>query len=268
MKKKYTIFAILLLTFVVAISALTILFFNEKKEHIQFGVAANMDYATQIVLSDDLLLKSEIKITDSSLVVTGIYHDGIRLYILITYNNSDENAENITDAGLFKIQSGDHFNIADFLFSAESISVVTGESVNDFLIVFNEIDPNLSGFILMYGQNSKTDMFEVKRNEANMIEPNIVYEEVRLKSIKFGTTSTLINCNINAFIDANSFQFQIENEVFTTYVVNRNENNFSILIPLNLQENTVGTLISNSNNGNIELRVPIKFENRDESSLM
>ncbi len=247
--------------------ALFILYFpNTQKNTEQVGTASNMDYATQKVISEDLLLKKNLEFTNHLLTMTGIYFDGVRLYIAISNNGFQ--TEKITDPALFKIQSGNSSYIADLLIDQESISKVSGDESNIFLIVFNAIDSGLSNCILTYDESEKTDAFDIGNDKAELVKLEIAYEEIYLNYVQYGTTSTLVNCKITAFIDAGSFQFQTIDGVYPAYVVHKKGNNFSILIPLQLQEKSEGTLISNSNNGNVELRVPIKFEKGDDKSLM
>ena len=75
-----------------------------------------------------------------------------------------------------------------------------------------------------------------------------------LNYAKFGTTSTMINCDIIAFADCSSFKFKTKDNTCTAYLIKKSKNNYSFLIPLELKETSDGYLIGEDENGNVKLR--------------
>lgn len=85
---------------------------------------------------------------------------------------------------------------------------------------------------------------------------------------QFGTTSTVINCNIDAFIEDASFKFKTKDNTCTAYLIKKSGNNYSFLIPLKLNEASQGYLIANDENGNVKLREVVSFKSNDSDEIL
>lgn len=85
---------------------------------------------------------------------------------------------------------------------------------------------------------------------------------------EFGTTGTVINCDIDAFIEDSSFKFKTKDNICTVYLIKISGNNYSLLIPLKLDEASEGYLIVNDKNGNVKLREIVSLKINDSNEML
>lgn len=216
-----------------------------------------LDLATQNVITDNLLIKNDNSSSNKSLTVNSYYYDGIRLYLSVFLQDAKD-----LKPDSFCLKSNSFEANADIVYSPENIESVTGEKEENYIVIFNCLAENSTKYSLSYGDIS-TDEFYINENSVGNLEINTESDVVNLKYVKFGTTCTLINCDISAIIDGSSFKFQVENNIFPAYLVSKDENNYSLLVPMSLYEGSEGYLIVNDQKGNVELRALIKLESKD-----
>ncbi len=114
----------------------------------------------------------------------------------------------------------------------------------------------------------QTKEFFIKGNIAKHKNIETANEEMTFNFAQFGTTSTVINCNIDAFIEDASFKFKTKDNICTAYLIKKSGNNYSFLIPLKLNEASQGYLIANDENGNVKLREVVSFKNNDSDEIL
>lgn len=264
MKKERTLIIFLGINVVLFIITVASTYLNKNMPTEGRYSASYVDFASQAVISNDLMAKENLPFSDSSLMLTGYYFDGVRLYISIT---ADQAKETHMSPSFFCAKFGNFIQTASIIYSSETIAKVTGEETQEFIVVFDPIGfENVTKCAIIYKEISSTGLFSINKVITETYEICTSSEEAPLFYAKFGTTSTLINCCITSFIDAHSFQFQTANGVYPAYLIDQTGNNYSILIPFQLNEKSEGFFISNTEDGDVELRVPINFENGNPES--
>lgn len=250
--------ALICIALVSVIVLLCVLFFAKAKNP-PITVAqplVNFDKAMVKVLEKGLMqspVKADYQNEDYK--IDGCCFDGIRLYIMI--NSSLECKDS------FSVKTGGKNFAADVFASGGEKNKPLEEG--KYFIVFNTLPgADLSDMVLCYENQDICD-FAVNDSFAKEEEALAYFEELQLLGIKFGKTSTLINCKISANIEGRSFQIVKDDEVIKAYVVSRSEDTFSLLIPDEINKDAQFDLISNNENS-AELRIPINLAQIDFSA--
>lgn len=264
--KKVTVFSTI--TVAILISAIFVFSVHNKSSTPDTPAVAvtDVDFATQTVISENLFQESDIQFSNNSLNVNGYYFDGIRLYISISSNNKERKFD--LEPSSFCLKSENNEQNADIVYKAEDIERVIGENTDDFIVIFNSFNYNSDAKFLISYNNSNTEWFYIKETVARHYEIGRSNEEMILNYADFGTTSTLLNCNLNAFPEGSSFKFQTKDGVYTVYLIKKDRNNYSFLIPLKLNELSEGYLIVNGQDKNVELRAFVNFAKSDPESVI
>ena len=95
----------------------------------------SVDLATQTVISENLLIESNIQFSNKELSLNSYYFDGNRLYISVT----SEKSKSLTDFNLnsFYINSKSYKKRADIIYNSKELEAITGEKTSFALVVFN-----------------------------------------------------------------------------------------------------------------------------------
>lgn len=221
----------------------------------------SVDLATQTVISENLLIESNIQFSNKELNLNSYYFDGNRLYISV----ASEKSKSLNDLNLnsFYINSKSYKKRADIIYNCKELEAIIGEKTNFALVVFNSFKYDKQNKYYVSYNDLNTKEFFIKGNIAKHKNIETANEEMTFNFAEFGTTSTVINCNIDAFIEDSSFKFKTKDNICTAYLIKKSGNNYSFLIPLKLNEASQGYLIANDENGNVKLREVVSFKSND-----
>lgn len=247
------------LAFIVVIFSVVLLYIlfsvksNNKPTAVELQPTKSFDKAMLNVIESNLMQKiSETDYKNRDYHIDGYYFDGIRLYLKIK--------SIIECKDSFSIKTnGNEFSADIFVSGNKEFSLLKdGENFITFNSVFGA---DLSDLILCYN-NQEICRFSIKDEFAKETLVEAYFEELQLSGVYFGKTSTLINCKISANIEGNSFQIMKDGDVHNVYILNRSEDIFSLLIPVQTDKNSKFDLISN-NNSRTELRIALDLAHAD-----
>lgn len=226
---------------------------NNKSTSVELKSEKSYDKAMLYVIDNNLMQEfSETEYKNRDYQIDGYYFDGIRLYLKIKSTLECKDSFSIKT-------NGKEFKADIFVSGNKEFSLLKdGENFAVFNSVFGA---DLSDLILCCN-NQKICRFSIKDEFAKETLSEAYFEELHLNSVYFGKTSTLINCKISANIKGNSFQIMKDGEVHNVYILNRSEDIFSLLIPVQTDKNSKFDLISNNNNST-ELRIAIDLAYAD-----
>lgn len=266
MNKKAITFSAILVTILICSLLASAL---HLKNHVDTSPAKNVesvDLATQTVISENLLIESDIQFSNKELNLNSYYFDGNRLYISVTSKKS----KSLNDINLnsFYINSKSYKKRADIIYNCKELEAIIGEKTNFALVVFNSLKYDKQNKYYVSYNDLNTKEFFIKGNIAKHKNIETVNEEMTFNFAQFGTTSTVINCNIDAFIEDASFKFKTKDNICTAYLIKKSGNNYSFLIPLKLNEASQGYLIANDENGNVKLREVVSFKSNDSDEIL
>ena len=267
MKKKLAVFSTIIVVILIGVISISVLHHKSQIPDSPATLVSKVDFATQTVISENLFLKNNIQFSNGLLKLNGYYFDGNRLYISISFNNSEALSD--LNKNSFYLKSKNYEKNADMIYDSEDIENVIGRKTNDYIVIFNSFNYSSKIKYFISYNDSNTEEFYIKESIAQHQEIGTSNEEMILNFAEFGTTSTLINCDISAFLDEeSSFQFQTKDDICTAYLIKKEENNYSLLIPLKLSDLSEGYLIVNGQDGNVKLRAFLNFTENDPDSLI
>lgn len=266
MNKKAITFSAILVTILICSLLASALHLNN---HVDTSPAKNVesvDLATQTVISENLLIESDIQFSNKELNLNSYYFDGNRLYISVT----SEKSKSLTDFDLnsFYINSKSYKKRADIIYNCKELEAIIGEKTNFALVIFNSFKYDEQNKYFVSYNDSHTKEFFIKGTIAKHKNIETANEEMTFNFAQFGTTSTVINCNIDAFIEDSSFKFKTKDNICTAYLIKKSGNNYSFLIPMKLNEASQGYLIANDENGNVKLREVVNFKSNDSDEIL
>lgn len=264
--KKYVTFTLITIAILISIISIAILLFKSETPTTPAVAVSDVDIATQTVISEKLIVENCIRFTNGSLKLNGYYFDGNRLYISI--HLSDNEILSDLNPNSFCLKSKDDEKNADIVYNSKDIECVIGEKTNNCIVVFNHFNYKSDIKYCMSYNELITENFYIKENSAKHHEIGTSSEEVTLNFADFGTTSTLLNCDINAFIEGFSFQFQTKDAVCTVYLTKKDGDNYSFLIPMKLNEVSEGYLIVNGRDENVELRAFVSLATKNPNAVI
>lgn len=226
---------------------------NNKPTTAELQPAKAYDKAMLNVIENNLMQKlSETEYKNQDYQVDGYYFDGIRLYLKIKSTIECKDG--------FSIKTSGNEISADIIVQGDKENSLLKDG--EYFAVFNSVfGADLSDLVL-YCNNQEVCRFTVNDVFAKETLAETYFEELQLNSVYFGKTSTLINCKISANIEGNSFQIIKDEEVHNVYIINRSEDTFSLLIPLEMDKDAQFHLISNNNNS-VELRIAVNLAYAD-----
>lgn len=266
MKKKIAIFGTITIAILISVIFVSAVHNKSAIPETSAIVVSDVDVATQTVISENLFQKSDIQFPNNSLHLNGYYFDGVRLYILISSDNNEIKRD--LKPNSFCVKSKSNEQNADIIYSDEDISPVIGKKTDDFIVIFNSFNYSSDTKYFISYNDSDTEGFYIKENIAQHHDIGTSNEEMILNFADFGTTSTLLNCDLSAFLEESSYQFKTSDGVCTAYLIKKDGNNYSFLIPLKLNELSEGYLIVNGSDGNVKLRTYVNFGKGDPESVM
>lgn len=242
--------AVAFITVIFSAALLSVFIFikaNNKPTAVEMQSAKSYDKAMLNVIENNLMQKvSEADYKNQDYRIDGYYFDGIRLYLKIKSTIECEDG--------FSIKTNGIEFVTDIFVSGnkEDPLLKDGEK----FIVFNSVFSADLSDLMLCCNNQEICRFAVKDGFAKENLAEAYFEELQLNGVYFGKTSTLINCKISANIKGNFFQIMKDGEVHNVYILNRSENIFSLLIPLEMDKDTQFDLISNNENS-AELRIAV-----------
>ena len=131
----------------------------------------SVDLATQTVISENLLIESNIQFSNKELSLNSYYFDGNRLYISVT----SEKSKSLTDFNLnsFYINSKSYKKRADIIYNSKELEAITGEKTSFALVVFNSFKYDKQNKYYVSYNDLNTKEFFIKGNIAKHknIEP-------------------------------------------------------------------------------------------------
>lgn len=252
-KTKIAVAFIVVLFSAVLLSVLISVKTNNKPTTAELKSAKGYDKAMLNVIENNLMQEiSEPEYINRDYQVDAYYFDGIRLYLKIKSTSECKDSFSIKT-------SGNEFSADIFVPGDKENSLLKD---GEYFAVFNSVfGADLSDLVLCCN-NREVCRFAVNDGFAKETLAEAYFEELQLNSVYFGKTSTLINCKISANIEGNSFQIIKDGEVHNVYIINRSEDSFSLLIPLEMDKNAQFHLISNNNNS-VELRIAVNLAYAD-----
>lgn len=210
------------------------------------------DYATLNVFENKLMQPNRmITYNTSDFEILSNYFDGVRLYINV------KSTVNCKDA--FSIKSKECFFENSVFLSNDETSCITD---NSYVIIFNSIQNADLSDLRLYYDKEEICKFGINDNFANKFISKSYFEEMQLNWIQFGKTSTIINCKIAANIQGKSFLVEQNDKIVNVYVIAYSEDEYTFLIPLEMNENSDFNFIS-KNEQSVELRIPINLDMAD-----
>lgn len=266
MKKKLAVLIAIIIAILIGVISISVLHHKSQIPDSPATLVSKVDFATQTVITENLLLKNNIQFSNGLLKLNGYYFDGNRLYISISFNNNEALSD--LNPNSFCLKSKNYEKNADIVYNSEDIENVIGKKTNDYIVIFNSFNYSSKIKYFISYNDSNTEEFYIKENIAQHQEIGTSNEEMILNFAEFGTTTTLLNCNISAFLEETSFQFQTKNDICTAYLIKKDGNNYSFLIPLKLNELSEGYLIVNDQDGNVKLRAFVNFVKNDPDSVI
>lgn len=266
MKKKLAVFSTIIVVILIGVISISVLHHKSQIPDSPATPVSKVDFATQAVISENLFLKNNLQFSNGLLKLNGYYFDGNRLYVSISLNNSEALSD--LNKNSFYLKSKNYEKNADMVYDSEDIGNVIGRKTNDYIVIFNSFNYSSKIKYFISYNDSNTEEFYIKGSIAQHQEIGTSNEEMILNFAEFGTTSTLINCDISAFLEDSSFQFQTKDDICTAYLIKKEGNNYSLLIPLKLIELSEGYLIVNDQDENVKLRAFVSFAKNDPDSLI
>lgn len=254
-KTKVIVFAVFVASAVLILSFLLLLLLD-KNSNIQCPTEVSPTQADNAVLNvfENNLMQESSAITYNTqdFEIIGIYFDGIRLYL-----NMKTHFEYTNN---FSMKINNEFLDASVFISENEMKYITEN--DSCLVVFNSLQgTDLSNLRLCY---DKKEICTISLNDsfADKYISEAYFEEMQLNWIQFGKTSTVINCKITANIQGSYFQAEQNGIAVDVYVLEHSNDDYTFLIPMEMNKDSVFTLVSNNDNS-IELRIPIILTNAD-----
>ena len=135
MNKKAITFSAILVTILICSLLASAMHLKNNVDTTPAKNVESVDLATQTVISENLLIESNIQFSNKELNLNSYYFDGNRLYISVT----SEKSKSLTDFNLnsFYINSKSYKKRADIIYNSKELEAIIGEKTNFALVVFN-----------------------------------------------------------------------------------------------------------------------------------
>lgn len=215
----------------------------------------NLDYATQNVINNKMLKDVSYEFKQNDFEITGIYYDGIRLYVTLDMDKSEKkNYE-------FSITGED---LKDNIQKFDKIESIPGDS-NEIILISNNIDISKeNSYSILVNQKNRNEKiysenFKINNVKTKVIKLNNKINEILVNSIEMGKTSTYIDLDSNSLIYVSSFQLEVNGTAVSAIKYEKNEKNYKIIFPIDVNKEDKINLIINGSDGNIEFTIPIKL---------
>jgi len=198
--KKVLVLLVVILSSVMCVINLVIINTRGSEAYI-----TNLDYATQNVINNKMLKDVSYEFKQNDFEITGIYYDGIRLYVTLDMDKSEKiNYE-------FSITGED---LKDNIQKFDKIESIPGDS-NEIILISNNIDISKeNSYSILVNQKNRNEKiysenFKINNVKTKVIKLNNKINEILVNSIEMGKTSTYIDLDSNSLIYVSSFQLEV-----------------------------------------------------------
>jgi len=248
--KKVLVLLVVILSSVMCVINLVIINTRGSEAYI-----TNLDYATQNVINNKMLKDVSYEFKQNDFEITGIYYDGIRLYVTLDMDKSEKiNYE-------FSITGED---LKDNIQKFDKIESIPGDS-NEIILISNNIDISKeNSYSILVNQKNRNEKiysenFKINNVKTKVIKLNNKINEILVNSIEMGKTSTYIDLDSNSLIYVSSFQLEVNGTAVSAIKYEKNEKNYKIIFPIDVKKEDKINLIINGSDGNIEFTIPIEL---------
>lgn len=209
MKKKAIIITALILIVFIFFTIYLLL----KPANVQTLNNRNIDVGFQTAVNNNLIDPVNIPFTDSENEITGIYYDGLRLYIEV---KSDE----FIPSKAVIIDSSENERASNHMFRYDENTTV--------LIWDNFIEQNntILQLTASTGDIISSPILQLNSEAVIYLEAERYFEEIFLHTMILGRTSTLLNMDIYTTLEINKFQMEFNNEVVSEVFQSKNDTNY------------------------------------------
>lgn len=125
MNKKAITFSAILVTILICSLLVSALHSKNQVDTSPAKAVESVDLATQAVISENLLIESNIQFSNKELNLNGYYFDGNRLYISV----SSDKSKSLTDFNLnsFNINSKSYKKSSDIIYNCKELEAIIGK---------------------------------------------------------------------------------------------------------------------------------------------
>lgn len=164
MNKKAITFSAILVTILICSLLVSALHSKNQVDTSPAKAVESVDLATQAVISENLLIESNIQFSNKELNLNGYYFDGNRLYISV----SSDKSKSLTDFNLnsFNINSKNYKKSSDIIYNCKELEAIIGEKTDFALVVFNSFNYDEKNKYYASYNDLRTKEFSIKGNIA------------------------------------------------------------------------------------------------------
>lgn len=212
------------------------------------------DYGVTLVITDNLLISGNFQLNELDGEITGVYFDGIRLYIELRFLD-EEHIKALEKSDISITNEEDSKNI----FRVENIYNINDRTV---LAVCDYIKYYNSDYYLNIkftnDEVCQSEPFSVNGTYTEVQVVDTYFDEIKLNKIINGMTSSLIDFDLFARAEISGIMIETDNGVFPGHIYNKDGNNYQFIIPSSLSKSGDFILYGIGADGNVAIEIPIE----------